>query len=131
MDRRGDEVSPDLVETVRKGLPYQALVLLIKQLGLDLVMQKHLTQILGIPDRTLARRKSGRFTPTESDRLYRVFRTVAQANETFGDAEKARRWLLHPNRALAGQAPLSLLDTDIGARQVENVLLRIEHGMHS
>jgi hypothetical protein len=33
------------------------------------------------------------------------------------------------HRALNGEAPLQLLDTDVGARQVEDVLGRLEYGM--
>jgi uncharacterized protein (DUF2384 family) len=44
---------------------------------------------------------------------------------------KARLWLLAPNRALGGEVPLHMLDTDIGARQVEEVLLRLSYGVFS
>ncbi|MGH9845548.1 MAG: antitoxin Xre/MbcA/ParS toxin-binding domain-containing protein [Blastocatellia bacterium] len=44
---------------------------------------------------------------------------------------KASLWLQEPNRALGLQTPLSLLDTDEGARRVEDVLIRIEHGVFS
>ena len=44
--------------------------------------------------------------------------------------DKARAWLKHPNRGLGDEVPLSLLDTDIGARQVEDVLIRLEYGIH-
>jgi putative toxin-antitoxin system antitoxin component (TIGR02293 family) len=127
-DRRADPSAPELVGTLRKGLPYEALVILLEKLG---VPPRQLYDVIGISDRTLARRKSGRLTPAESDRLYRVFRMVAQAKEVLGDLNKARHWLTHPNRALGGESPLALLDTDVGARQVEEVLLRIEHGMYS
>jgi putative toxin-antitoxin system antitoxin component (TIGR02293 family) len=46
-----------------------------------------------------------------------------------GSEEKAARWLRRPNRALGNQAPLDLMDSDIGTRQVEEVLGRIEHGI--
>jgi putative toxin-antitoxin system antitoxin component (TIGR02293 family) len=45
-----------------------------------------------------------------------------------GSEEKAIQWLRRPNRALGNQTPLELMDTDIGAKQVEDVLGRIEHG---
>jgi ribosomal protein S16 len=47
------------------------------------------------------------------------------------DTERAVRWLHRPNRALGGPAPLTLLDTDLGAQQVEQLLGRIEHGVYS
>jgi len=54
-----------------------------------------------------------------------------RAEEVLGTAEKAARWLKKPNRALGGAVPLAQLDTDIGARQVEEILGRIEHGLYS
>jgi putative toxin-antitoxin system antitoxin component (TIGR02293 family) len=80
----------------------------------------------------LARRKDKRtLNPVESDRLYRLARVALMAIEVLGSHEKAKQWLERPNRALGGETPLSLLDTDIGARQVEAVLGRIEHGVFS
>lgn len=61
----------------------------------------------------------------------RSARIAALACEVLGDPEKAARWLRQPNRALAGRAPLSLLDTELGAREVEAVLRRIEYGVFS
>jgi putative toxin-antitoxin system antitoxin component (TIGR02293 family) len=53
---------------------------------------------------------------------------MAIASEYLGDAERARRWLKHPNRALGGLAPVAAIDTEPGARQVENLLGRIAYG---
>ena len=56
-------------------------------------------------------------------------RLIAVAEETFGSQEKANIWLRRPTTALGGEAPLDLLDTDEGARQVETLLGRIAHGI--
>jgi uncharacterized protein (DUF2384 family) len=48
-----------------------------------------------------------------------------------GSIDKARGWLKTPNRALGCEMPLDLLDTVIGARQLEEVLLRINYGIFS
>ena len=58
-------------------------------------------------------------------------RQKAQAVSVFGAEDKATTWLQRPNRALNGERPIQLLDTDLGARQVEDVLGRIEHGIAS
>jgi putative toxin-antitoxin system antitoxin component (TIGR02293 family) len=80
----------------------------------------------------MARRKEERrLSASESDRLYRLARIAARAEEVLGASEEARRWLVAPNRALGSVAPLSLLDTDEGARQVEAILGRLEHGVFS
>ena len=83
-----------------------------------------------LPRKTLAhRRKLGTLTPEQSDRLVRVARILALAEETFGNPDKAGVWLRRPTALLGGEAPLQWLDTDEGARAVENVLGRIAHGI--
>jgi len=54
---------------------------------------------LVLPRRTLShRRATGRAAhPDESDRLARIARVLAMAVESFGNAEKAARWLLRPS----------------------------------
>ena len=81
--------------------------------------------------RTLAHRKrrGGRLSHEQSDRLTRVVRVVAWTEEALGDVAKAKRWLRKPNRALEGRRPLDLLGSDVGARLVERVLGRIAHGL--
>jgi putative toxin-antitoxin system antitoxin component (TIGR02293 family) len=66
-----------------------------------------------------------------SDRLYRVASTLSQVVEVLGSIDKAHVWLKSPNRALGSEMPLDLLDTEIGARQVEEVLLRLNYGFFS
>jgi putative toxin-antitoxin system antitoxin component (TIGR02293 family) len=90
---------------------------------------KEVAGALDLSPRSLQRRRStGRLAPFESDRLYRLARIMAVANEYLGGAERARRWLKRPNRALGGLAPLTAIDTELGARQVENLLGRIAYG---
>ena len=71
----------------------------------------------------------GTLTPEQSDRLVRVARVIASAEETFGSRDKACTWLRRPTTALAGESPLNLLDTDEGAREVETLLGRVAHGI--
>lgn len=119
----------ELRDSVRSGLPFSALVALTQQLEIS---PQQFTAVFGIPPRTVARRKEARhLTPQESDRLYRVARAVSQAVEVLGSIEKARVWLKTPNRALGKEIPLDLLDTEIGARQVEEVLLHLNYGIFS
>jgi putative toxin-antitoxin system antitoxin component (TIGR02293 family) len=118
-----------LQRAVRKGLPFTSVKALLRRLDLP---QAALASVLGIPTRTMARRQiEHHLRPDESDRLYRIARAVAFAQSVFGDLEKSRRWLVTANRALGNETPLSLLDTDIGARQVEEVLERINYGVFS
>jgi putative toxin-antitoxin system antitoxin component (TIGR02293 family) len=120
---------PEIRDAVRNGLPYSSLEALRTSLDLSL---KELGVILGIPERTIARRKDEQhLTAAESDRLYRIARILAHAVSVLGTLEKARLWLKRPNRALGDETPLTLLDTDLGARQVEETLFRIVYGIHS
>ena len=72
-----------------------------------------------------------RQTVAESDRAVRLARVYAIAVEMIGEEEKAVEWLSTPNRALGGERPLDQLDTDVGTRQVEDVLGRIAYGVYS
>lgn len=119
----------DLKRWIREGLPFTSLEAVMEQFGLK---REEVSWALDLPLRTLARRKQEkRLSPGESDRLVRVVRIAVQAAEVLGGREEASGWLHAPNRALGGQTPLELLDTDLGSRQVEDVLGRIEHGVYS
>lgn len=85
---------------------------------------------LALPRKTLAHRRTlGQLTAEQSDRLVRILRVIETAEVTFGDAAKAHIWLRRPTTALGDHAPLDLLDTDIGAREVDTLLTRIAHGI--
>jgi putative toxin-antitoxin system antitoxin component (TIGR02293 family) len=95
------------------------------------VLKKSDMERLVMPRRTLNHRikKGERLTRDESDRVARVARIVATAEETFGNRDKASRWLHKPQRGFSGQRPIDLLDTEEGARVVEDRLFRIAHGL--
>lgn len=120
----------DLAQLIRRGLPAVTVTVLAEILHLG---NSELGRKLGIPQRTLTRRLShaSRLTPAESDRTVRMARVYASAVEMIGDREKAIAWLGTPNRALGGDKPLDLLDTDLGARMVEDILGRIAYGVYS
>jgi putative toxin-antitoxin system antitoxin component (TIGR02293 family) len=117
----------DLVQIVRKGAPFGWLGSVAEKLGLSL---EATAPIVGIAPRTLARRKlTGQLDPQESERVLRVAKAIARATSVLGTADKARAWLGKNNRALRDVAPLSMMDTDLGAQAVDDVLGRIEHGI--
>jgi len=83
-----------------------------------------------LPRKTLAHRERiGTLTTDQSDRLLRVARVLAAAEEVFGSDAKAHQWLRRPTSVLSNEVPLELLDTEEGAREVEIVLGRIAHGI--
>ncbi len=117
----------ELRERITEGLPFSSLESVRARLRLTV---PELAAVLRMPTRTLARRRQlRRLEADESDRLYRVARVAGQAVTLLGSEEAASAWLRRPNRALGGEPPVRLLDTDIGARQVEDVLGRLEHGV--
>lgn len=118
-----------LQAVLRKGLPFGTFDAL--RAALD-VPAEELANVLGVATRTLTRRKaSQQLTSIESDRLYRIAHVTLAASETLGSLTRAREWLHAPNRALGGGSPMSLLDTEIGEQQVEELLERIEYGVYS
>ena len=121
--------SDDLAQLVRKGLPAGTVTALAEKLHLG---NGVLSRKLGIPQRTLTRRLSqaSLVTPAESDRTVRMARAYANPVEMIGDQDKAMEWLRTPNRTLGRERPLDLLDTDMGARMVEDVLGRIAYGVY-
>jgi putative toxin-antitoxin system antitoxin component (TIGR02293 family) len=114
------------IEATRRGVPVSAVDSLIQSGRLTLAEVDRIV----LPRKTLSHRRAlGALTPEQSDRLVRVARVIAAAEDTFGAPEKAHRWLRRPTTALEGDAPLDWLDTSEGIRQVERLLERIDHGL--
>jgi putative toxin-antitoxin system antitoxin component (TIGR02293 family) len=111
-----------------EGLPYEAFTSLCEVLG---VPASRMAQWLQIPQRTVARRRdTRRFEPSESDRILRMTRLVGLTLQLFeGDLRAARSWLETPLSGLAGSTPLDFASTDVGAREVEQLIGRLEHGI--
>jgi putative toxin-antitoxin system antitoxin component (TIGR02293 family) len=118
----------DLISVVRAGIPAISIRWLADRTQTPI---SQVGEIVRIDKSTLMRRlrEKRRLKPDESDRVLRFARTFALAQGALGD--KAHAWLNAENRALGGAKPIELLDTDSGAREVENVLGRIEHGVFS
>lgn len=126
--RAGDTFG--LVRLVRSGFPYRRCQQLQKSAALPL---EELADIVGIPMRTLLRRKlQGRLHVDESDRVLRASTIFDQALALFeGDKEGTRRWMRTPQPALAGESPWEMARTEVGAREVERFIQRLEDGVFS
>ena len=119
----------ELIQRIQKGLRFTELKTL--QDTLHLPFEK-LAAKLCISRSTLQRRKAaGRLSPDESDKVIRYSRLVRQAADFFGDIEKARAWLKHPQYGLGGAIPLDYARTETGAREVEDLLGRMKYGVYS
>ena len=119
-----------LIELVRSGLPVSELDAL--QNILDVPIDK-LAPKLGISKATLHRRKkaAGRLEPDESDRVVRFARLMGKAVEVFENEKAARAWMSSPQFGLGGETPLDYATTELGAREVQNLLGRIDHSVYS
>lgn len=118
-----------IIEVIQGGLPVQELNVL--QAGLGVPMER-LAPKIGISRATLQRRKAGgRLGREESDRVVRFARLMGKAVEVFETEENARRWLNSPQIGLGGAVPLDYAEIEVGAREVEDLLGRIEYGVYS
>jgi putative toxin-antitoxin system antitoxin component (TIGR02293 family) len=119
----------ELIRQIQKGLRFSELETLQNSLHMPF---EQLAAKLAISRSTLQRRKAaGRLSPDESDKVIRYSRLVRQAADLFGDIQKARAWLKHPQYGLGGAVPLDYARTEAGAREVENLLGRIKYGVYS
>ena len=120
----------DLIRQVETGFPFKTLQALEANSG---VPGPLLASVLGIPGRTLARRKAqGKLTPEESERLLRIAAVFDRAVDLFeGDAAAAVHWLVTPKKMFGGHSALQYSRTELGAREVENLIGRLEHGVFS
>ncbi|MCA1652977.1 MAG: antitoxin Xre/MbcA/ParS toxin-binding domain-containing protein [Sphingomicrobium sp.] len=112
---------------VYQGLPVNMLRALLKR---DDISIADLARVIA-PRRTLERRlkENERLSRDESDRLARFLPILDLCTYTFGDDERAMRWLRKPMRVFGGVAPLDLLATSAGSREVYELLERGRHGM--
>ncbi len=119
-----------LIRHIKRGFDYRSLERFIEKTRLP---KEDAINLVNISPRTMHRRKAaGRLSPEESDRLVRAARVVEQARQLFeNDVNAANRWLGTPQPALAGATPLEYARTELGAREVEALIIRLEHGTFS
>lgn len=109
------------------GVTHGAIVAVTKYLA---ATAEEIAAAVGIPRRTLARKRGpGRLDLRTSEKIVRLARVAARAEEVLGGSEDMRRWLRTPNAALGHELPLAMLDTDLGAEAVLTTLGRLEHGI--
>jgi putative toxin-antitoxin system antitoxin component (TIGR02293 family) len=124
------EISPnEMVKQVQRGFPLKRFETLRGALGMP---SEQLAAKVGMSKATFHRRQQeGKLTPDESDKLMRFGRLLVKAISVFESDEAARQWLSSPQHGLGGAVPLDYAETEVGAREVENLLGRIDHGVYS
>lgn len=116
------------IDAVKSGLAAEAFSALARRLG---VSEAELAGVVGLSSSTLARRKrAGALAPDEGEHVVRVAALLDRATEVFGRESEAADWLTSANGALGGRSPLAFADTEFGAREVEDLLGRLEYGVY-
>jgi putative toxin-antitoxin system antitoxin component (TIGR02293 family) len=118
----------DFDEIIREGIPFECASHAQTALSLN---DSLLASVLSLSRRSLVRlRKANkRLSLTASDRLFRVVRLFAFAAEVLEGSDQAKKWLISPQVGLGGRVPLEFLETEVGTREVEALLGRIEYGV--
>ena len=116
------------VETIRQGIATQVFEQIATAIGIG---KETLARKLNINAQTLRKRKSRKLSADEAEKSLRVARLFTFATEVLGSEDEARSWLNQQIPALGGKRPLDLLDTDVGAQEVTNLLGGIKWGMYA
>ena len=119
----------EMIAAIKEGLPVSTFDALKNAMGIS---EQALASVTKIAVHTLIRRKKeGRLHIDESERLLRIGLLYDRAVEVLGGQEVARQWFVTPLTALGCVSPLDYADTELGAREVEDLLGRIEYGVFS
>lgn len=116
----------DLRKLIGRGLPKRALGHVMNYVAQSSEEAASLRDRL-VPPATFKRRTT--LKPDEGAKVERIARVAALAQDAFGSPEDAREFLHAPHPELEGDRPLEVAQTELGARQVEEVLWRMEYGL--
>lgn len=120
LGRRIKSIS-DLRSLVEQGLPFESLN--VAFLGMEPRLQSRLKR------RIAPRRRSDRLSRDQSERLERLVRVISMAEDLWEDPSPARIFLTQAHPELGGASPIELAESELGAREVEELLNRIRFGL--
>jgi putative toxin-antitoxin system antitoxin component (TIGR02293 family) len=116
----------DLERAVARGLPKRALRNTVERvLTRNAEVRRVMFRV--VPEATFKRR--ARLSPAESERTERLARVIAAAEYAWNKQEDARAWLTKPHPELGGRNPFETAMTELGARQVEELVDRLVYGI--
>ena len=120
----------DCDRLIRDGIPWEAVADIKKELNLT---DGELAKVLDVSERTLSRLRQSnkKLAASTGDRLYRLVNIYSLTRKVFDASSAAREWMHQPQVGLGGRTPLDFLRTEAGAREVEDLLGRIEYGVIS
>lgn len=125
LGRRVRSIS-DLERTISRGLPKRALRITVERVYASAGDARRV-MFRVVPEATFKRRI--RLSHPESERTERLARVIAAAEQAWNDQQDAREWLTKPHPELADRPPLDAAMTELGARQVEELLDRLFYGI--
>lgn len=121
----------ELAQIVRRGLPLQTQAIFLSH-GLT----KDEFHLIVIPLRTCRHRQERLrkgldelLSPDESDKAVRAARVMALAERVFANRGKALSWMRKEKKRFEGETPMQMLQTEAGARLVEQMLIQLDEGM--
>lgn len=113
---------------VERGLPKQSCLFVLSHLFKSKSESRnHLYEL--VPEPTFKRRKEF-LKIDESEKIERLARVIATALHVLDDdVEQVQTFFLNPHRELNGETPYHVSRTELGARQVEEILWKIFYGI--
>ena len=121
----------ELAQIVRRGLPLRTQAIFLSH-----GMTKEEFHRIVIPLRTFRHRQErlnkGQdelLSPDESDKAVRAARVMALAERVFANRDKALAWMRKAKKRFEGETPMQMLQTEAGARLVEQMLIQLDEGM--
>ncbi|MBV9033783.1 MAG: DUF2384 domain-containing protein [Acidobacteriaceae bacterium] len=116
----------ELAQAVRRRLPTEVITAFLTH-GLT----KDEFHEIVIPLRTFKHRRTRveSLSIDESDKALRAARVLARAEGVFSNREKALSWMRKPKKRFGGETPMQMLQTEAGARLIEQMLIQIDEGM--
>lgn len=122
----------DVHELILRGLPAAALGHVVD--ASEVLLPQEVSDAVGVSLRTVHRRRDAprkALSREQSDRAWQFAELMVRATGIFGSQEEAERWFRSPAMALDQKRPIDLVTSSIGARMVEQLLIRIEHGVYT
>lgn len=117
----------DMDHLIREGIPYQAFrYFLAKFAPTDFALDAFIGS-----ESTVKKDTEDDFPlpPIASDRLYRLARLFIITKRVLEDEKSGAEWLKRPQWGLGGRIPVEVAFTEIGAKEVENLLGRIDYSV--
>jgi putative toxin-antitoxin system antitoxin component (TIGR02293 family) len=119
----------DVAKHIERGLSPNAIEKVKTAYGLN---DTEISSLLGVSTKTISRTRTAhakRLSLVVGDRLFRLAKMFAFATQVLEDRDAAREWLRSPQFGLNNAIPLDLMNTEVGAKEVEDLLGRIEYGV--